>query len=45
MTIKITYVKLKKNKITMSLRGHIKKIIKTNIIDYFLIKKRKRSRN
>jgi len=43
--VKAAYVELVKNKIIMRLRGYVKEIIKLNIIDYFLINKRKRSRN
>jgi hypothetical protein len=39
------YVKLMKNKIIINLRECIKKIVKVNIIDYFLINKRKRLMN
>ena len=36
MIIEIMYIKLMKIKIIMSLRGHVKKTIKVNILDYFL---------
>jgi hypothetical protein len=43
--VKVVYVELVKNKIIIRLRGYVKEIIKLNIIDYFLINKRKRLRN
>jgi hypothetical protein len=43
--VKVVYVELVKNKIIIRLREYVKEIIKLNIIDYFLINKRKRSRN
>jgi hypothetical protein len=45
MKIEVIYIKLKKIKIITSLRGLVKEIIKVNIFYYFLINKRKRSRN
>jgi hypothetical protein len=45
MVIKVKYNKPIKIKIIMSLKWCVKKIIKINILNYFLINKRKESRN
>jgi hypothetical protein len=43
--VKVVFVELGKKQIIIRLRWYVKEIIKLNIIDYFLINKRKRSRN
>jgi hypothetical protein len=44
MAIEVEYIKPIKIKIIMSLKGCVKEIIKLNILNYFLINKKK-SRN
>jgi hypothetical protein len=41
MKIEVGFIKLMKIKIIMSFKGFVKKIIKINILDYFLINKKK----
>jgi len=41
MEIEVGFIKLMKIKIIMSFKGFVKKIIKVNILDYFIINKKK----